>query len=191
MVCASDDVSDGGGLAGWHDHGRAVGQAQGCPDPAPHSRGAPHRMAKGCPRQRDRIQPRAARVLQVLQLRSRQLERGDDVRRPGDGPMGHGAADHAAAGDQLLHVPVHELRHRRLSRRCQGHPVDPRLHVLCGDVPPAGGRPDHSVSGCCRPVSGADAHAGKVCAGRCLFLAWSWEEDPLGQPVRESRRHRV
>ena len=74
-----------------------------------------------------RHQPVAPRLLQVLQLRRRELRRADRVDRAAGAPARHGAAGHAAARHQLLHVPVDELRHRRLSRPGRR---DPELHRL-------------------------------------------------------------
>ena len=64
----------------------------------------------------DLQQPGAARLLQVLQLRRRQLQRAGRLARAPGARSRRRAAGGAAARHQLLHLPVDELRHRRLSR---------------------------------------------------------------------------
>ena len=81
----------------------------------------PSQGDRACPAGAHRLdvhQSDAARLLQVFQLRRRQHQR---VWRMAIGSRcaaaRHRTARHAAARHQLLHVPVDELRHRRLSRR--------------------------------------------------------------------------
>ena len=84
-------------------------------------------------------------LLQVLQLRAGHLQPG----RRGDGlVVGHvqrRGPGYAAPGNQLLHVPVDELHHRRVSRRGGGHAQPDRFRLLHHRLPAPRGRPDHPL----------------------------------------------
>ena len=63
-----------------------------------------------------RLRPGDPRLLQVLQLRARQLQRDDGGTWYPGGAVSRVLPRGPAARHQLLHVPEYELRDRRLSR---------------------------------------------------------------------------
>ena len=98
-----------------------------------------------------------------------------------------GAARSPAAGHQLLHLPVDELRDRRLPRRRPA--ALRRLHrfrLLRGDVPAAGGRPDRPLLGRRRPARASRRHTLEKFARGVAFFAFGMAKkmllaNPCGQ----------
>ena len=99
-----------------------------------------------------------------------------------------GAAHRAAPGDQLLHLPVHELRDRRLPRPGARGAQPHRLLLLRVDVPAARGRPDHPLLRGRRSAPRAQPHAGEVLPRRRLLQPGDGQEGAARQPLRQGRR---
>ena len=86
----------------------------------------------------------------------------------------HRPAGDAAARHQLLHVPVDELRHRRLPRRRARDQELHRLRLLRVDVPAAGRRADHPLLRDRGSAAFADPHRDEVRARRRVLLRSAW-----------------
>ena len=104
------------------------------------------------PRTEHGAQPGNARVLQVFQFLRREpahfaAERG--CVHPDQAP-----GDRAADRHLVLHVPVDELRHRRLPPRDRAHPQHRPVRGVRLIFPASGRRPDHA----CLVALAADRH---------------------------------
>ena len=128
----------------------------------------------------DRLQPRRARVLQVLRLRRRTGGgAARAVRLPG--AFQH-AVDPAAGRHLLLHVPEHELHDRRLPRQMPARSIGSRTSRVRRLFPAARRRADRAGRA---PAAAVDV-AAPLPAGRLRRRPGA---GPV-RPVQEGRRRR-
>ena len=134
-----------------------------------------------------RHEPGAPRLLQVRQLRYRQLQRAGDGARRRPPAMGDVFPDHAAARHQFLHVPVDELHHRRLPTPCRAGPQSRRLRLLRRTLPATGRRTHRPLPGNRGSTRRAWPQRRQVRPGRFVLRVRDGEEDPHRQSVRKDR----
>ncbi len=160
-------------------------------DSTPAGRGIANAKPKARPGRVGGEQPVTPGILQILQLWPRQLQSPSDIARFVLVALGHGPARDAAAGHQLLHLPIHELHDRCLSRRCPRGPELHRLRLLRQHVPATRRRPHHPVQRRGRPTPVSHAYGREVRPGRGHVLHRAGQEDSHRQPVRQDRGRRV
>ncbi len=107
-------------------------------------------------------------------------------------PPAIGLSLHAGAGSEpahrhlLLHLPDHELYHRRVPGRRRGPAKSRQLRHLCHPLPPAHRRPHHQIQGPGRPDRPPDPLPGAVCLRRADLCGGPGQKGAAGQQHRHA-----